>query len=437
MRRINLTFLAALVVVGCSKPVGVPETPVDRANILIGEDRWEEAAVAADQAVAEDASAEAYLLRGKIRLKLKRHEQALDDFTQVIEMKPEQCDGYYLRAQVHQALGNNDRAMADKKAARDRDPEYALARLNTSPLIVGERFDQGEDSTEGSEKQSDPPPDTETDATASSPTAGDGFGRLSAGDAEYSADDLPANSGSSLDSRGANSGAHSKRPGNQLRHGGGSSPRMPNLVPPAMPHGKASDAQAGRARDQGARDLADNRDDNRDDDEPQKDVDGTVEQQATESSKPAQPIWPGTAPWANNALQQRYSPRNGTTGPLGTSTGPTTGIQSRPGQFGTGLRTGPVTTGIQSGRTYPNTVPPTGIRSPNESLPSNGGASGSSYGRLRFSPYLPPTSGSSNAAGDAAAGSGGTATPSGGTGYQNLIPRRPRPPSTGIQSGGR
>jgi Tfp pilus assembly protein PilF len=52
-------------------------------------------------------------------LNLRRLDQALADFTKVIELDPTRANGYKARAMVYREMKKNDLAEADEKKARE------------------------------------------------------------------------------------------------------------------------------------------------------------------------------------------------------------------------------------------------------------------------------------------------------------------------------
>ncbi len=60
--------------------------------------------------------------RGKIRHKLKKYKNALEDLNQAIEIYPEDADYYYWRGRTYIKLENNSKAMADMQYAAKLNP---------------------------------------------------------------------------------------------------------------------------------------------------------------------------------------------------------------------------------------------------------------------------------------------------------------------------
>ena len=69
-----------------------------------------------------DLLAEAYAGRGYSRKRQGNLMGALDDYTQELALNPTSAIGYLDRSLIHDAIGNDDSAIADYESARRLDP---------------------------------------------------------------------------------------------------------------------------------------------------------------------------------------------------------------------------------------------------------------------------------------------------------------------------
>src|SRR5262249_30078202 len=75
---------------------------------------------------SDDDKAHAYSTRGMAHLALAELDQALDDLTQALKLKPDVAALYKMRSQVYVAQGDFDHAVGDLTEAIQRDPDEAL-----------------------------------------------------------------------------------------------------------------------------------------------------------------------------------------------------------------------------------------------------------------------------------------------------------------------
>lgn len=66
-----------------------------------------------DKSIELYPTAEAYTARGQLKMQLSEMQQALEDYHQAIELKPEYGNAYFNRATVYFIMGNNEMACQD------------------------------------------------------------------------------------------------------------------------------------------------------------------------------------------------------------------------------------------------------------------------------------------------------------------------------------
>ena len=79
-----------------------------------------------------------YLLRGLVYHGQKEYDRAIENYTKVIELKPDYADAYYNRATVYRDKGKVDLAFVDYNRAIERNPSYADISYN-GDLIYGDK----------------------------------------------------------------------------------------------------------------------------------------------------------------------------------------------------------------------------------------------------------------------------------------------------------
>lgn len=84
-----------------------------------------------DRAIAANPKqAEAYNNRGLAFYNLKRHQEAIKDFSQAIRMNPQSAAAYNNRGNAYYALGQYNKAKIDFDKSLQLKPKYAKAHLN-------------------------------------------------------------------------------------------------------------------------------------------------------------------------------------------------------------------------------------------------------------------------------------------------------------------
>ncbi len=79
--------------------------------------------------------AEAYNNRGLALYNLKRHEQAISDFSKAIQIKPQYAAAYNNRGNAYYALDQYQQAEADFNQSLQLNPKYARAHLNRGLVL--------------------------------------------------------------------------------------------------------------------------------------------------------------------------------------------------------------------------------------------------------------------------------------------------------------
>ncbi|UBF27114.1 tetratricopeptide repeat protein [Kovacikia minuta CCNUW1] len=80
-----------------------------------------------------------FLLRGLYYQSIERHEEALQDFTQAIELEPKGAFGITMRGQTYQLLGRYEEALQDYNRAIELNPQntWAIAQHGETLLLLG------------------------------------------------------------------------------------------------------------------------------------------------------------------------------------------------------------------------------------------------------------------------------------------------------------
>ena len=78
-------------------------------------------------------SRRAFLSRGAAHLRLKKNQDAIDDFNHVIDLDDKLARAYHLRGLAYHQAGNRLHALKDFKRVVEMDPEYGRAyRIDVS-----------------------------------------------------------------------------------------------------------------------------------------------------------------------------------------------------------------------------------------------------------------------------------------------------------------
>lgn len=94
--------------------------------LLMGE--TERALVDFEKAHQLGYGTEAVLAQGMAHMSVKQYEQAVKDFTRVIEKEPEFSQAYYQRARAYQKMGRKASATADFQKARKYNPTLPVGQ---------------------------------------------------------------------------------------------------------------------------------------------------------------------------------------------------------------------------------------------------------------------------------------------------------------------
>ena len=85
-------------------------------------------------AIAVRPSADAYVNRGIAYYRTREYIMAHSDFTRAIELRPNMDRAYFDRGMVFEALGRNDHAVEDYRAAVRINPDHRAARQRLKAL---------------------------------------------------------------------------------------------------------------------------------------------------------------------------------------------------------------------------------------------------------------------------------------------------------------
>jgi tetratricopeptide (TPR) repeat protein len=88
--------------------------------VLLDKKLYEEALQKFDFALQSGIYKHAYLDRGICLQMLNYHVEAIEDFTNALDLVPEDCNIYYLRSLSEEAIGDYDNALQDAKPAKRR-----------------------------------------------------------------------------------------------------------------------------------------------------------------------------------------------------------------------------------------------------------------------------------------------------------------------------
>lgn len=113
----------------------------NRAQVYAGMGKIEEALTDYTAVIEQDPHySEYYFDRGNLYRRLKRNEEALADYENAIRYSPPYPEAYYNRAGVLSALGRDEEALADYNYVLELDPDYVDALINRSSML----YERGE-----------------------------------------------------------------------------------------------------------------------------------------------------------------------------------------------------------------------------------------------------------------------------------------------------
>ncbi len=101
-----------------------------KGEILAGLQLYDEALEATESALKVRDDRDVLKLRGNIFTSSGKFENALDTFTELISIDPENPEGYFLRASIFAELENFNRALNDLETATGIDPDMGFAWFN-------------------------------------------------------------------------------------------------------------------------------------------------------------------------------------------------------------------------------------------------------------------------------------------------------------------
>ena len=126
MSRLTVTFLLACTVwTGCSVQ---PQSPASRARLAFDRQNFADAERYCSECLAETPdNVDMLMLRGRSLAMLGRHDAAVQDFSQVIELRPDDPEPLYRRQLSYRELGETHLAERDDLAAKAIDPKFGSA----------------------------------------------------------------------------------------------------------------------------------------------------------------------------------------------------------------------------------------------------------------------------------------------------------------------
>lgn len=141
MRYAVVAFVLLAALTSCEK---APVTILEQAEVDFRAGNWSHVIAACDQHLQGDPeNLSAISLRGRAYLATEQYERAIEDFTMLIELSPEDCDPLYRRGMAYEGLGKSELAVADKLKARALDPfrksayAYETSNFIDKPALGG------------------------------------------------------------------------------------------------------------------------------------------------------------------------------------------------------------------------------------------------------------------------------------------------------------
>lgn len=108
----------------------------DAGERLLGIARYPQAILSFDRAISlQPDYAEAFLLRGRARVRMSDTDQAIDDFSQAIALRSNLAPAYVERASVYLSLKKFQLALDDCASATEIDPKFSAA-YNLSGMVL-------------------------------------------------------------------------------------------------------------------------------------------------------------------------------------------------------------------------------------------------------------------------------------------------------------
>ncbi len=116
----------AMALAGCDATASM--SPLEKAQYLLKQGKWQEAITAADEAIkAKPDEGAAFACRAKAYLLLGNRERSLVDYSEAIRLAPSESESYYQRAIIYKELGELEKSQADERIAKKLDPTYSQA----------------------------------------------------------------------------------------------------------------------------------------------------------------------------------------------------------------------------------------------------------------------------------------------------------------------
>ncbi len=113
----------------------------NRAQVYAGMGKIEEALADYTAVIEQDPHySEYHFDRGNLYRRLNRNQEALTDYNNAIRYSPPYPEAYYNRAGVLSALGREEEALADYNYVLELDPDYVDALINRASML----YERGE-----------------------------------------------------------------------------------------------------------------------------------------------------------------------------------------------------------------------------------------------------------------------------------------------------
>lgn len=115
----------------------------NRAQVFMMTGRLEEALADFSHVIDQDPNFhDHYFNRGNILGRLGRYQEAIADYTEALQLSPPFAEAYYNRGDAHLELGDVDQALHDFSRVIELEPTHADARLNRAAILC----DRGDES---------------------------------------------------------------------------------------------------------------------------------------------------------------------------------------------------------------------------------------------------------------------------------------------------
>ena len=164
MNGVIRSIIVSGLIVGVSAMTGcMPKSQLDKAANLFVQNRCQEAIAVCDKALARDpGNTELWKLRAEANSSLENWNEAIADYTHLLELEPKDWDIYLRRADLYQQLGDLAACEADRKRGEELDTsrETALLVEPRYQVLLGRNAGSREDPDGGDSLSADKGPET-------------------------------------------------------------------------------------------------------------------------------------------------------------------------------------------------------------------------------------------------------------------------------------